>query len=51
MSAPSLRKLVPDLAAHDVYVCGPDGMVAAALSALREAGVPERRIHLESFAF
>lgn len=46
-----LRRLVPDLAAHDVYVCGPDGMVAAALRSLREAGVPERRIHLESFAF
>ncbi len=51
LSALSLRKLVQELTAHDVYVCGPDGMVAAALQALREAGVPERRIHLESFAF
>lgn len=46
-----LTELVPDLTLHDVYVCGPDGMVAAALQSLRAAGVPERRIHLESFAF
>lgn len=46
-----LTELVPDLALHDVYVCGPDGMVSAAMQSLREAGVPERRIHLESFAF
>ncbi|MDQ3734119.1 MAG: ferredoxin reductase family protein [Actinomycetota bacterium] len=46
-----LTELVPDLTLHDVYVCGPDGMVAAALRSLRAAGVPERRIHLESFAF
>lgn len=46
-----LQKLVPDLAEHDVYVCGPSGMVSSALRGLREAGVPERRIHLESFEF
>ncbi len=46
-----LTRLVPDLAGHDVYVCGPDGMTAAATAALRAAGVPRRRIHRESFAF
>lgn len=51
LSVPNLGRLVPKLIEHDVYVCGPDGMVAAALRSLREAGVPERRIHLESFAF
>jgi ferredoxin-NADP reductase len=34
---------IPDLCEHDVYVCGPDGMTAAA--ALRGAGVPRRQIH------
>lgn len=51
LTARALSTLVPDLAAHDVYLCGPPGMTEAAISALREAGVPARRIHHESFAF
>ncbi|MEW1893608.1 ferric reductase-like transmembrane domain-containing protein [Streptomyces sp. NPDC085659] len=51
LTAPGLSALVPDLASHDVYVCGPPGMTQTAKSALREAGVPVRRIHHESFAF
>lgn len=46
-----LSALVPDLAAHDVYLCGPPGMAQAAIRALRDAGVPARRIHHESFEF
>ncbi|WP_432033198.1 ferredoxin reductase family protein [Streptomyces antibioticus] len=51
LTAHALNALVPDLAAHDVYLCGPPGMTQAAVTALREAGVPARRIHHESFAF
>ncbi|MFJ9346392.1 ferric reductase-like transmembrane domain-containing protein [Streptomyces sp. NPDC101237] len=51
LTAPALTALVPDLAAHDVYLCGPPGMTEAAVTALRDAGVPSRRIHHESFAF
>ncbi|MFE5092659.1 ferric reductase-like transmembrane domain-containing protein [Streptomyces sp. NPDC056638] len=47
----ALSGLVPDLAEHDVYLCGPPGMTDAAVRALRGAGVPRRRIHHESFAF
>jgi NAD(P)H-flavin reductase len=43
-----LRALVPDIAARDVYVCGPPEMVAAASESLRAAGV--RRIVTERFA-
>lgn len=50
LTAQGLQRLVPDLAAHDVFVCGPPGMTRAAVSALRDAGVPARRIHHESFA-
>ncbi|GHB73087.1 ferric reductase [Streptomyces xanthochromogenes] len=50
LNARALSALVPDLAAHDVYLCGPPGMTQAAIRALREAGVPARRIHHESFA-
>ncbi|WP_406423710.1 ferredoxin reductase family protein [Streptomyces sp. NBC_00873] len=51
LTAPALSHLVPGLAAHDVYLCGPPGMTEAAIRALRDAGVPRRRIHHESFAF
>ncbi|WP_328540442.1 ferredoxin reductase family protein [Streptomyces sp. NBC_00344] len=51
LTARGLSVLVPDLAAHDVYLCGPTGMARTAIQALREAGVPARRIHHESFAF
>ncbi|MFJ3091386.1 ferric reductase-like transmembrane domain-containing protein [Streptomyces sp. NPDC086838] len=51
LTAHGLSALVPDLVSHDVYVCGPPGMTQTARSALREAGVPARRIHHESFSF
>ena len=45
----SLRRLVPDLAERDVYVCGPGGFTAEVIDAARGAGVPASRIHHESF--
>ncbi|MFJ2769707.1 ferric reductase-like transmembrane domain-containing protein [Streptomyces sp. NPDC087300] len=47
----ALRNLIPDLAEHDVYLCGPPGMSAAATTALVRAGVPEERIHAECFTY
>ncbi|GAA2801802.1 ferredoxin reductase family protein [Streptomyces showdoensis] len=46
----ALRDLVPDLAAHDVYLCGPPGMARAATASLIKAGVPAGRIHSEDFS-
>jgi ferredoxin-NADP reductase len=51
LSADSLRHNVPDLADHDVFLCGPPGMTSAVTAALRTAGVPGRHIHHESFEF
>lgn len=51
LSATALRRVVPDLAAHDVYLCGPAGMSATVLASLRAGGVPRRHIHHESFEF
>ncbi|XUM00211.1 hypothetical protein ACQ86F_25180 [Streptomyces venezuelae ATCC 10712] len=45
----ALRHLVPDLAAHDVYLCGPPAMSRAATASLLRAGVPASRIHSEDF--
>jgi predicted ferric reductase len=46
-----LRRLVPGIARHDVYICGPDGWMAAAATAARRAGVPEEHLHIESFSW
>ena len=51
LSPAVLTSLVPDLRWYDVYVCGPTGMTAAAIRALRAAGVRRRHIHHESFEF
>ena len=51
LSAKALRRHLPDLARHDVYLCGPAGMTDAAKRSLRTAGVPRRHIHHESFDF
>ena len=47
----TLRAMLPDVALHDVYLCGPPGLAEEMYSALRGAGVPDRRIHHESFQF
>ncbi|MEV7043449.1 ferric reductase-like transmembrane domain-containing protein [Amycolatopsis sp. NPDC051061] len=46
-----LRHLVPDIADHDVYVCGPDAWTGAVLDSARLAGVPADRVHAERFAW
>jgi predicted ferric reductase len=51
ITAPTLREIVPDIAAHDVYVCGPEAMTEKTVAALRRSGVPRRHIHRESFVF
>jgi len=51
LSAAALTINLPDLSQHDVYVCGSPSLTAAVLAALREAGVPRRHVHHESFEF
>lgn len=47
----ALRRLVPDIAERDIYVCGPIGMMERVLGGLRRLRVPESQIHYERFAF
>jgi len=49
LGAAALREAVPDLAGHDVYICGPHPFAQELYAALHAAGVPDRRIHHESF--
>ncbi len=51
LTAARLTRLIPDLAEHEVYVCGPDELVGTLTRDLRKAGVPRAAIHLESFTF
>jgi len=50
LDADALRRLVPDVARRDVYVCGPDGFTALVLDAAQRAGVPKSHLHHETFA-
>jgi predicted ferric reductase len=49
--AEALRRLVPDIAHHDVYLCGAEGWMDAAAEAARECGVPAQNIHSERFSW
>jgi predicted ferric reductase len=51
LSAKRLRTLVPDVSRRDVYLCGPPEVLEATREALRDAGVPRRRIHIERFDY
>jgi ferredoxin-NADP reductase/DMSO/TMAO reductase YedYZ heme-binding membrane subunit len=49
--AEALRRLVPDIAEQDVYLCGATEWMDAAECAARECGVPASRIHSERFSW
>jgi predicted ferric reductase len=49
--AEALMRLVPDIAVHDVFVCGPDEWMDAALAAAAAAGVPPAQLHQERFTW
>jgi predicted ferric reductase len=46
-----LRWLVPDVARHEVFLCGPPPWMSAVRATLREAGVGADHIHAEEFAW
>jgi len=47
----ALRQLVPDVANHDVFICGSPGWMDAAEQAVAGAGVPGEHIHIERFTY
>jgi len=46
-----VRWLVPDVAGHEVFLCGPPPWMSAVRAALRDAGVGADHIHAEEFAW
>ncbi len=47
--AEMLRRMVPGIHDHDVYLCGPEPWMASVRRDLRAAGVPAAQIHSEAF--
>lgn len=46
----NLRRLVPDVADRDVFVCGPPAMTSMVIRSLRALNVPGRQVHAERFS-
>jgi ferredoxin-NADP reductase len=51
LSAAELRRMVPDLADRDVFMCGPPGLMTSVRTELRAAGLPAGQLHEERFSF
>jgi len=51
LSAAHLRRLVPDIAHRDVYLCGPGPMMRPLQRTLRRLGVARTSIHTDEFSF
>jgi ferredoxin-NADP reductase len=51
MTGNNLRRLVPDVADRDVYLCASPGLSRAVRTALTDAGLPRRQLHEEAFSF
>jgi ferredoxin-NADP reductase len=47
----ALRLIAPDVASHDLFLCGNPGWVAAVELAAIGAGVPAEQVHIERFAY
>ena len=47
----ALLSWIPDIAARDVYVCGPDAWARLVVRTLSAAGLPDAQLHVESFAW
>lgn len=46
----TLARMVPDISARDVYICGPEGFVSDLAQMVRYLGVADEAIHHEAFA-
>jgi ferredoxin-NADP reductase len=51
LNARALRRIVPDIAYRDVYICGPDGFSTQIAAAALELGTGPGQIHTETFGF
>jgi ferredoxin-NADP reductase len=47
----ALLRWVPDIAERDVFVCGPERWTDLVRATLTAAGLPDDRLHLETFGW
>lgn len=50
LSAPSIKRLVPDVSHREVFICGSPGLTETAVNSLRSLGVATRDIHQEELS-
>ena len=50
-NARTLRRLIPDIARRDVYVCGPEGFSTEIVAVASQLGTAPEQIHQEKFSF
>ena len=51
LGIPAIRRMIPDIAERDVFVCGPPAMLTAVRRRLRALRVPLAQIHFERFEY
>lgn len=51
LNARTMRRVVPDIAERDVYVCGPEGFSSEIVEAALRLGAAPDQIHHEAFGF
>ena len=49
LTAEMLKRLIPNLPAHEFHICGPDAMADETRKLLASSGVPEHMVKFESF--
>lgn len=51
IDAQKLKRLVPDLKSHEVFLCGSMNMMQGIIGELQKLGISRKKIHFEEFAF
>ncbi len=46
-----LQEMIPDIAQHDIFVCGPPRWMKMVVKTALKAGADRKQIHLEDFAW
>jgi len=50
IDAEKIKRLVPDFATRDIFLCGPPPMMNGIVAALKQLGMPANQIHYERFS-
>ncbi len=51
LDAARLRELVPDVTRRTIFLCGPEDLITSVREAADDLGIPQDRVHAESFSF